>query len=34
MTGPGAKADLVRYLQVGRDALLWKLEGLPEYGVR
>jgi uncharacterized damage-inducible protein DinB len=34
MTGPGAKADLVRYLQVGRDALLWKLEGLPEYDVR
>ena len=28
------KADLRRYLQQGRDALLWKLEGLPEYHVR
>jgi hypothetical protein len=34
MTDPGAKADLQRYLQVGRDALVWKLEGLPEYDVR
>lgn len=25
---------LARYLQVGREALLWKLDGLPEYGVR
>jgi uncharacterized damage-inducible protein DinB len=31
---PGAKADLQRYLQQGRDALLWKLEGLSEYDVR
>jgi uncharacterized damage-inducible protein DinB len=28
------KADLHRYLQVARDALLWKLEGLSEYDVR
>src|SRR3954463_12330014 len=34
MTGPGAKADLHRYLQAGRDALLWKLDGLTEYDVR
>jgi hypothetical protein len=29
-----AKHDLHRYLQHGRDALLWKLEGLSEYDVR
>jgi hypothetical protein len=29
-----AKADLQRYLQRGRDALLWKLEGLAEYDAR
>ncbi|WDT90353.1 DinB family protein [Streptomyces sp. SCSIO-PteL053] len=28
------KADLQRYLQSARDALLWKLEGLLEYDVR
>ncbi|MEV0321535.1 DinB family protein [Streptomyces sp. NPDC050658] len=28
------KADLHRYLQSARDALLWKLEGLCEYDVR
>jgi uncharacterized damage-inducible protein DinB len=28
------KADLHRYLQAARDALLWKLEGLAEYDVR
>jgi uncharacterized damage-inducible protein DinB len=28
------KADLRRYLQTGRDALLWKLDGLSEYDVR
>jgi uncharacterized damage-inducible protein DinB len=28
------KADLHRYLQTARDALLWKLEGLSEYDVR
>lgn len=30
----GAKADLHRYLQVAREALLWKLDGLSEYDVR
>jgi uncharacterized damage-inducible protein DinB len=34
MTGPDAKADLHRYLQAARDALLWKLDGLSEYDVR
>ena len=34
MTGPDPKADLHRYLQVARDALLWKLDGLSEYDVR
>jgi uncharacterized damage-inducible protein DinB len=34
MTDPGAKADLQRYLQVARDALLWKLEGLSDYDIR
>ena len=29
-----AKADLQRYLQTARDALVWKLEGLSEYDVR
>ena len=28
------KADLQRYLQIGRDAVLWKLDGLSEYDVR
>src|SRR2546421_6292058 len=28
------KGELQRYLQVGRDALLWKLEGLTEYDMR
>jgi uncharacterized damage-inducible protein DinB len=28
------KADLRRYLQIARDALLWKLDGLSEYDVR
>ena len=28
------KADLSRYLQMGRDALVWKLEGLSEYEIR
>jgi len=30
----GPKADLHRYLQVAREALLWKLDGLGEYDVR
>ena len=29
-----AKADLRRYLQLAREAMLWKLEGLAEYDVR
>lgn len=28
------KATLLRYLQRGRDALVWKLEGLSEYDIR
>ena len=28
------KADLLRYLQVARDAVLWKLDGLSEYDAR
>ncbi len=34
MTGSDPKADLFRYLQAGREALLWKLDGLSEYDVR
>ena len=34
MTAQGAKADLQQDLQEGRDALVWKLEGLSEYDVR
>ncbi|MFF5959641.1 DinB family protein [Streptomyces luteogriseus] len=34
MTASDPKADLLRYLQEARDALLWKLEGLSEYDVR
>ena len=30
----GTKAELHRYLQVGREALVWKLEGLSEYDIR
>ena len=30
----GLKGDLHRYLQVGREALLWKLDGLSEYDCR
>jgi uncharacterized damage-inducible protein DinB len=29
-----AKAELRRYLQDGRDAIVWKLEGLSEYDLR
>lgn len=32
--GSDPKADLRRYLQGAREALLWKLEGLSEYDVR
>ena len=34
MTEYDPKADLRRYLQAARDALLWKLDGLSEYDVR
>jgi uncharacterized protein DUF664 len=34
MTGSDPKADLQHYLQTGRDALLWKLDGLSEYDIR
>lgn len=34
MTGSRPKADLHRYLQAGREALLWKLDGLSEYDIR
>ena len=34
MTASDPKADLLRYLQSARDALLWKLEGLSEYDIR
>jgi uncharacterized damage-inducible protein DinB len=34
MAGPDPKADLHRYLQAARDALVWKLDGLSEYDVR
>lgn len=34
MTAPDPKQSLRRYLQFGREALLWKLEGLSDYDVR
>jgi uncharacterized damage-inducible protein DinB len=34
MAGSDPKAMLQRYLQVARDALVWKLDGLGEYDVR
>ncbi len=34
MGPPEPKADLHRYLQGARDALLWKLAGLSEYDIR
>jgi hypothetical protein len=34
VTGSNAKDDLRQYLQLARDALLWKLDGLSEYDVR
>ena len=34
MAASDPKADLQRYLQDGRDALVWKLEGLSEYDIR
>lgn len=34
MSGSDPKADLHRYLQIARDALVWKLDGLSEYDIR
>jgi Protein of unknown function (DUF664) len=34
MTASDPKADLHRYLQGAREALLWKLDGLAEYDIR
>jgi hypothetical protein len=34
MAGSDTKADLERYLQIARDSLIWKLDGLSEYDVR
>ena len=34
MTGQDPKEELLGYLQAGREALLWKLDGLPEYDIR
>ena len=34
MVGADAQADLHRYLQAAREAVLWKLDGLAEYDIR
>jgi uncharacterized damage-inducible protein DinB len=34
MTASDTKAELRRYLQAARDAMVWKLDGLTEYDVR
>jgi hypothetical protein len=34
MAGSDPKADLHRYLQAAREALVWKLDGLSEYEIR
>ncbi|HEY2575271.1 MAG TPA: DinB family protein [Streptosporangiaceae bacterium] len=34
MTISDPKADLRRYLQTARDAIMWKLDGLSEYDIR
>jgi hypothetical protein len=34
MREPDSKSDLHRYLQIAREALLWKLDGLSEYDIR
>ncbi|MDQ0771717.1 hypothetical protein QF026_000183 [Streptomyces aurantiacus] len=34
MIEPDPKADLLRYLQEAREALVWKLDGLSEYDIR
>ena len=33
-TGTDEKAMLLRYVQLGREALLWKLDGLSAYDAR
>ena len=32
--GEGVKAELHHYFRQGREALLWKLDGVPEYDAR
>jgi uncharacterized damage-inducible protein DinB len=34
MPANDAKSDLHRYLQAGRDTMLWKLDGLSDYDIR
>ena len=34
MSGSDPKPELRRYLQIAREALLWKLDGLAEYDIR
>ncbi len=34
MAAPDPKSELHRYLRTGRDALIWKLDGLSDYDVR
>jgi uncharacterized damage-inducible protein DinB len=34
VSGSDPKAELARYLHAGREALLWKLDGLSEYDIR
>ena len=34
MDSDALKGDLLRYLRVSREALLWKMDGLSEYDVR
>lgn len=34
MSSPDPKAELQKYLQAAREALLWKLDGVPEYDAR
>ncbi len=34
MPGANPKADLHRYLQAARDAVVWKLDGISEYDIR
>jgi len=34
MAGSDQKSDLHRYLRTGREALVWKLDGLAEYDIR